>query len=258
MVGLWALFSLGYVFGPFGPGSPSWFANLGTVLAAWTAALLAVAIWRSHEPDEPLTRIWRFLAAGFSLWAIGETLWAYFDLRLGGELPYPSLADAAWVAGYPLVWIGLRLRYRSLEVPTGRHQWLALAAIGVVGVVVFGAVLWPILATPDAGRPIELALNVYYPVAGFVLFGVSVLVASALRGGRLSTPWQAIAIGTAVLSLADLTFAYATWHDLYSVEGLPNLITILTDVPYMGAYTAIVLGEHTLGRLEGAFGRSDA
>jgi len=56
-----------------------------------------------------------------------------------------------------------------------------------------------------------------------------------------------------VLSLADLVFAYATWNDLYVIEGTPNAITILADAPYMGAYAAIAVGEYVLGRLEGAF-----
>ena len=113
--------------------------------------------------------------------------------------------------------------------------------------------LWPTLTYPGYDRLIERALDMLYPFGGFILFAGSVLVAAAVRGGRLSFPWQIIALGIAVLSLADLVFAYATWNELYVIEGAPNLITILADVPYMAAYAAVAVGEFVLGRLEGTF-----
>jgi len=248
---VWAASSLAYILGPLGAGSHTWFANVGTLLGAWSVVVLALLLWRSYAPDEVARRIWLALFVGFLLWAIGDTLWAFYDLQPGAEVPYPSPADLAWAAGYLPLWLALWLRYRSMEVRPGRGQWLALSLIVLVGLVVFGYVLLPIMTYPGYDRMIEQALDVLYPVGGFILFAEAVLVAAAVRGGRLSSPWQVIALGIAVLSLADLVFAYATWNDMYVIEGTPNLITILADVPYMGAYAAIAVGEFVLGRLEG-------
>lgn len=251
--GLWAVFSLGYVFGLLGPGSETWFANIGAVLGAWSVAALAILLWRSYDPDEPARRIWLPLMIGFILWGIGDTLWSYFDLRPGADVPYPSAADIAWTAAFPFLWAGLWRRYRSLGMPLGRRQWLAPATIVVVGIIVFGTVLWPVLTYPQYDRQIEQALDVFYPVGELILFAGAVVVAASVRGGRLESPWLAIALGIAVLSLADLVFAYATWHELYLIEGPPNLITILSDAPYIGAYAIIAVGQYALGRLEGTF-----
>jgi hypothetical protein len=250
---LWGLFSLGYILGPLGEESRTWVANLGTLLGAWTVVVLAGRLWRSCDPGEAARRIWLAFFFGFLLWAIGETLWAFYDLQAGANVPYPSIADVAWTAGYPLLCAALWIRYRSLEVRPDRGQWLALGLIVVVGIFVFGFVLWPILTYPGYDRLIEQALDLMYPVGGLILFAGSVLVAAAVRGGRLSPAWQVIALGIAVLSLADLVFAYATWNDMYVIEGTPNVITLLADVPYMGAYAAIAVGEYVLGRLEGTF-----
>ena len=250
---LWAAFSLLYVLGPFGDDSPTWFANIGTLLGAWSVAVLALLLWRSYTPDEVGRRVWLALFLGLLLWAIGDTLWAYYDLQPGGEVPYPSPADVAWVAGYPFLWAALWMRYRSMEARPGRRQGLALGLIIPTGLVVFGFVLWPILTYPGYDRLIEQALDALYPVGEFILLAGSVLVATAMHGGRLSFPWRIIALGIAVLSLADLVFAYATWNDLYLIEGTPNAITILADAPYMGAYAVIAVGEYVLGRLEGVF-----
>jgi hypothetical protein len=251
--GLWAVFSLGYVFGLLGPGSETWFANIGAVVGAWSVAALAILLWRSYDPDEAARRIWLPLMIGFFLWAIGDSLWAYYDLRTGADIPYPSLADIAWTVAFPFLWVGLWRRYRSLGVRFGRRQWLAPTTIVVVGLIAFGAVLWPILTYAQYDRLIERVLDVFYPVGELILFASAIVVAASVRGGRLESPWLAIALGIAVLSLADLVFAYATWHELYLIEGPPNLITILSDAPYMGAYAIIAVGAYALGRLEGTF-----
>jgi len=250
---VWAAFSLVYVLGPLGEGSHTWFANIGTLLGAWSVVVLALLLWRSYAPDETARRIWLALFLGFLLWAIGDAMWAFYDLLPGGDIPYPSPADLPWVAGYFPLWVALWLRYRSMEVHPARGQWRALSLIVLVGLIVFGYVLWPTLTYPGYDRLIEQALDVFYPIGGFILFAGAVLVAAAVRGGRMSFPWQIIALGIAVLSLADLVFAYATWNGVYVIEGTPNLITILADVPYMGAYAAIAVGEYVLGRLEGTF-----
>ena len=253
-VAVWAAFSLAYILGPFGGDSHTWFANIGTLLGSWSVAVLALLLWRSYAPDEVGRRVWLALCLGFVLWAIGDSVWAYYDLQPGGEVPYPSPADMPWVAGFPFLWAGLWIRYRSMETRPGRRQSVALGLIVPSGAVVFGYVLWPILTYTGYDRLIEQALDALYPVGEFILFTASVLVAVTMHGGRLSFPWRIIAGGIAVLSVADLLFAYATWNDLYIIEGTPNVITILADAPYMGAYAVIAVGEYALGRVEGAFG----
>ena len=250
---IWAALSLAYILGPFGGDSPTWIANIGTLLGAWSVVVLAILLWRSYAPDEVGRRVWLAPFLGFLLWALCDTLWAFYDLLPGGEVPYPSPADVAWVAGYPFLWAALWMRYRSMEARPGRRQWLALGLIVPAGVVVFGYVLWPILTYPGYDRLIEQGLDELYPTGELILFTGAVLVAVAMYGGRLSFPWRIISAGIAVLSVADLVFAYATWNDLYIIEGSPNAITILADAPYMGAYAAIAVGEYVLGRLEGAF-----
>lgn len=250
---LWAVFSLGYIFGLLGAGSETWFANVGAMLGVWSVTVLAGLLWRSYDPTEAARRIWLPLMIGFCLWAIGDTLWSVYDLQPGADIPYPSLADVAWTLAFPFLWVGLWRRYRSLGVSLGRRQWLAPAAIVLVGIVVFGTVLRPILTYSEYDRQIERLLDLFYPIGELILFAGAVVVASSVRGGRLASPWLAIALGIAVLSLADLVFAYATWHEVYIIEGPPNLITLLSDAPYMGAYAVIAVGEYALGRLEGTF-----
>lgn len=50
-----------------------------------------------------LRTFWRLFAAATGSWALGELLWAVYDLgRGGGAVPVPSWADAAYLAAVPL------------------------------------------------------------------------------------------------------------------------------------------------------------
>ncbi len=250
----WLLASLAYFFEPFGPGTRGWVSNLATVLAAWSVVTLAFLLARSYDRKETAWRIWAAMFLGFLLWGMGEILWSYYDLLPGGEVPFPSLADLLWAVGYVPLWLALWLRFRSIEVRPGLPQGIALAAVVLVGIVAVRYVLWPVITYTEFDRPIEQFLDLLYPVGDLVVLTGSVLVAVTVRGGRLSIPWQVISAGMVVLALADLVFAYSTWNEVYVTEGPLNLPTVLVDLPYMGAYVVIAVGEYIQGRLEGTFG----
>ena len=248
---VWILFTLAYLTAPLGEEARPWISNLVTLASSWSVAVLAFLLWRSYDAREPAKRIWLGLMIGFVLWAVGETLWAYYDIRLGEEVPFPSIADLAWAVGYLPLWAALFLRYRSIEVRGGAALWAALLAVGIVAVLVVRYILWPIITYPDYERSIEKFLDVLYPVGDLILLLAAVLVSIALWGGRLSSAWQLVAVGMAVLGMADLLFVYASWNEIYITEGSPNLITFLSDVPYVGAYLIIAVGEYVQARLEG-------
>lgn len=248
---VWAVTCLAYIFEPLGSGSRAWVSNLVTVLAAWAVVILAFLLLRSYDRREMAWRIWVAMLFGFLLWGIGEILWAYYDLRPGGEVPFPSLADLLWAVGYLPLWVALWLRFRSIEVRPGPGHFLALVAVALIGAIAVRYVLWPIVTYKDFDRPIEQFLDLLYPIGDLVILAGSMLVAVAVRGGRLSLPWQVISLGMVVLGLADLIFAFATWNEIYVTEGPLNLPTVLTDLPYIAAYAIIAVGEYVHGRLEG-------
>jgi hypothetical protein len=248
---IWVLFTIAYLAAPLGEQGRPWIADLVSLASAWTVAVLAFLLWRSYDPREPAKRIWVLLLAGFVLWSVGETLWAYYDLQPGAEAPFPSIADLAWAVGYLPLWVALYLRYRSIEVRGGSALWATLIVLGLIALVVVRYILWPIVTYPGSERLIEKVLTVLYPVGDLILLLGAVMVSIALRGGRLSSAWQLIAAGIAILGLADLFFVYADWNEIYTTEGTPNLMTFLADVPYVGAYLIIAVGEYVQARLEG-------
>ncbi len=208
------------------------FAGLATVLMGW--------MWRTFERGEPLWMVWGAFTLGMFLWTLGEVLWAYGEIIAKEELPYPSIADVAWVVGYVPLFIGFFLRFRSLrtmptldDLLTGGGFFLVILVVGVAYII------GPI-ATQNSGTHTEQFLNILYPVGDLALAFASVLSVIVLAGGSLSYPWMMLAGGFLLTSLGDLMYSYATWNDLYITGNHgTNLVTYLADVPYLAAYIVI-------------------
>ena len=77
--------------------------TLDDVSAAVVAMLAALSCALAARRSEGRRRLaWSLLAGSAFIWGIGATITAFSDVVLGGPLPVPSLADAGYVAAYPL------------------------------------------------------------------------------------------------------------------------------------------------------------
>ena len=111
------------------------------VMAA-AVALCALRVVR----DDPDRTAWLALTIGLGLWALGNTYWNAFLYTLE-EPPFPSPADAGWLAFYPFAYLclGLHVR-RTLRLPSG--MWLD----GLVGVLAADGAGLPHRASDARGR----------------------------------------------------------------------------------------------------------
>ena len=78
----------------------------GALIAASLACLLrGLLVRREHAA-------WLIIAAGLCSWTLGDVYW---NLKLSQleEIPYPSLADGFYIAGYPALYVGIAMLARS-------------------------------------------------------------------------------------------------------------------------------------------------
>ena len=68
----------------------------GVELAAILAIVYAVHLYRPQAPEA-----WLLIAAGLTAYWVGDVTWAIYEAR--GLAPFPSPADAFYLAGYPLI-----------------------------------------------------------------------------------------------------------------------------------------------------------
>ncbi|WP_217921567.1 response regulator transcription factor [Miltoncostaea oceani] len=184
-----------------GPGldglAAGWGMNALLIAAALAAGSRAVLV--RHE-----RLAWSFLASALGIWAVGEVYW-YEVLLPQDPAPYPSLADACWLAFFPLCYTGLVLLVRSRVSRFPRSLWFD-GVIGALGVATLSAafVLRPILESTTTTTAATLT-NLAYPVGDLTLLAI-VLWAVALTGWRPSPGWTALAVGIVIACVADSIF----------------------------------------------------
>jgi diguanylate cyclase (GGDEF)-like protein len=155
---------------------------------------------------------WLAIAVGLTLWAVGDIAFSILSLTYA-EVPYPSVADVAYLLGY----VGLTggtlglLRGRT----TGGHRTpLIDAAIVTAGAT---AAFWVVIMVPSisgATGPLAIGVSLAYPSADLVLFLVGL---SALLGGGAPPRFlQLLIAGLAFCFVSDVVYAVALLDGTYS------------------------------------------
>src|SRR5439155_21000591 len=131
---------------------------------------------------------WLLIGVALAMWATADI---YYTLALQNlaEIPFPSLADAFYLAFYPPAYVALGLLVRARTHTFRASSWLdgisgALAVAAIAAAVVFQAVLSSVEGSSSA----TVAWNLAYPLADLLLLGVLVMSA-ALSGWRVDRAW---------------------------------------------------------------------
>jgi len=78
------------------------YTNLTIIVTAATALCSAIIVlFRQIKVHSQYSKTFSFLVVGLGLWFTAELIWAYYQLGLGIETPFPSLADALARRLYP-------------------------------------------------------------------------------------------------------------------------------------------------------------
>ena len=170
-----------------------------------TAAALAVLRPITSTVDRA---VWAWLAAAVVARALGFVLFLGI-VRLQEPPPYPSLADAGWLAMYPCLLVGLvgLARLRTLRLSTTLLLDGAVGALAATAVAV--ALLYPAVVMLSApGTPAgTVAVNLAYPVLDLAIFVVVVGLLMILEWQAPPAVW-ALTAGIAGFAVVDCIFVY--------------------------------------------------
>ena len=205
--------------------------DLVTLAAA--AAATAAAVLKSRRVARPHRRAWVLLAAGFGSWAIGEAVWAAYELGPRGSVPFPSPADAGYLLAVPLVAAGLLCLRRG--GPATERLGALLDGVIVASSLVL--VSWVTVLGPvfrhGTGSAFSQAISLAYPAGDIV---IATLVVSALtRNRRLrGNPLVLLGAGLLAMAVSDSVYAGLTQAGTYRT-GNP------VDIGWVVAYVLIGL-----------------
>jgi diguanylate cyclase (GGDEF)-like protein/PAS domain S-box-containing protein len=163
---------------------------------------------------------WGLLAAAMAAWAAGTATWTIYEVAFRVEVPFPSLADAGFLAMVPLAAAGV------LAFPGGPRRILSSVRTILDGAIIGGSVLlisWVTVLGPvyreHADGALQQILTLAYPLGDVVIVTAVLLVlARSARGSR--SAFALLAGGLLVLGLTDSTFLFLDLRGLYSTGSL--------------------------------------
>jgi signal transduction histidine kinase len=188
-----------------------------------------------HPHADPLTRrAWAFLGLACLANFIGDLLWFHYEIILQAN-PFPSWADAAYLAFYPLAMIGL-LSFPYSPASRADQQRLYLdSAIVVVGswMVIWYFVLGP--SVESFSLTVESALAAAYPLADLpIVYGLMVYLFRHPKAARQSG-FEFLLGGMLFFVVADILYGIQGLNGTYVSGGWLDILWLVAYVLFVFA-----------------------
>src|SRR6202022_2539135 len=189
------------------------FDNIAETLAAFLAAAVGGIAARRRQPRTRCA--WALIGASALSWGLGQSVWSYYELVKGQQVPFPSLADLGYLGAVPLAVAGVL----SLPSAPARATSLlrtivdALLIAGSLFIISWATVLGTVYRAGSSGLMAQL-IGLAYPAGDIVIATIVLIVASrAARASRL--PLLLLGGGLIANLLSDSAFAYLTTTNQY-------------------------------------------
>lgn len=208
-----------------GAASEAWFQ-----VVAWASIASFFAGARRNDALRPP---WVLVGAGFALFALGDLLFS-LNQYLWKIDAFPSSADVSYLAGYPLLAVGLAALVRSDRIETARaaliDSGIIITPLAVAGWIY---IIEP-LASDGGSTALERAVSSAYPVGDLLCLAVLVRLLTGLGSSRgaAQPALNILVLGLTTLLALDILFLVQSINGTYVSGGW-------TDGMYLISYLAI-------------------
>ena len=187
----------------------------GGQLAAAVTAAVACSLAASRAQGQERWA-WALLAAGTGSWAAGQSVWTFYEVVLGTEVPFPSLADIGFLLFPLLATFGLLLwRGASGRIAARGRDFLDGAIIGVSLLVLSWSTTLGSVVSEGGQNWLPLALSLAYPLGDVILATVVALMLGH-EGSRGRSRLVLVAGGVGCLAVSDSAYVYLVAAGSYS------------------------------------------
>lgn len=146
---------------------------------------------------------------GTVLWGMGNLFWFTKNVQ-GTDAPYPSLADAGYLAVLPLAGAALYQLAKVVGLTSRDWRWLPLALL--IATPINAWIMLPqFVGAGTFDTTLSTIISTTYIISDVVLLGVSIIVALGARraaGGRFFAPVLAVTASMLWLYVGDIFFNY--------------------------------------------------
>lgn len=179
--------------------------------SAAAASVLGARIFR------PSLRLpWYLFGAGLLAFTLGDVIFNLYAFVWDREPPLPSIADVFYLAGYPLLTVGLALLVRCLRSDERRKGRIDAAML----IAAFALCQWIFLMQDRVqhGSVAERVVSISYPAMDIVLLSALVFFAlsptsSAVAYRYLGGSIVLLIVADEVYGVSPASYASATWLD---------------------------------------------
>jgi len=188
--------------------------DIGEAVAAAIAS--AACVWAARRARGKDRLGWALLGASAGLWAAGEVVWSIYEVGLGVQVPYPSLADAGFLAAVPFAVAGIRAFWSDARGTSARWRvWFD----GLIVAIALTSTAWGfgLRAVWESSSSTKL-LDLAYPV-GDILVGTILILAIRRATGQQKGRMALLLAGIASYSIADSAFSYLTAQGAFGSVG---------------------------------------
>jgi len=214
----------------FGAHAVTAIDDIGEAVAAALASLACA--WAASRAAGKDRLGWALMSISAGLWSAGEVVWSIYEVGMGVQVPYPSLADAGFLAAVPFAFAGIRAFWGSARGTSSRWRvWFD----GVIVALALTSTAWAFgLKSVWLSNSSTKLLDLAYPV-GDILIGTILILAirraSQQQAGRMAF----LLAGVASYSIADSAFSYLT------VQGAFGSVGSILDTGWFAGFLMIGL-----------------
>ena len=178
-----------------------------------------------------------FLSGGLITWSIGTLIFAYYNFFSGIAVPYPSLADVAYIVSWPLWTIGIFQLYPALGIKYQLRKVSGKIFLFIIPLI-FISLSYYLLFTVARGGSIDfsggwikLFFDLAYPMGDIVILTIIALMYSlSLKylGGIFKLPVLIIFFGFILNFISDFSFSYTTTKESFFVASWVDFLFLST------------------------------
>lgn len=208
-------------------------SDLSRIVTISAAAALSLVVVARQKVSGLFGRAYASLAAGLILWVIAESVWGYYEIGLGVERPFPSIADVFWLAAYGPIGYHLFSTARFFGKGVKKSAIVTVGVAAVLFLAFYVQAIADVFALEGPEALPSLAISIAYPLLDTLLIIPAVLMlTNAGRGQLTSIPW--IFLGWILLVIADSLLGIAA-------VSAPEMVFHITMV-YNAAYLCFMAG----------------
>jgi hypothetical protein len=160
--------------------------------------------------------VWLGYSLGMLLWFLGESTWAVYALLYSNPTPFPSLADAFWLAGYvPLIWAVLIQSWPFREFLRSRRMLTVIAVVLCVAGLLLSALIPATYASNIGQDLVSVVVGLAYPLLDVCLLVVALPILFLYGRGTFWRPFLFVTIGLILTFIGDILFTWTSLNGTY-------------------------------------------